>query len=482
MRPPTGLATSAWEVWGRLASAPRRGGANIPSRSTKAHHLFEHHLHTPSSSARAPILARPSLGAQLADGLKSFTRSIYQGTFHSIKSRYAHPQGPYTTSRIDQVATRSGHYHGFASLNHASRRPLKNGLRLRPSLDRSTFVGSKGLGSARQFSSSQPLFANVIHNVPLFLRAAGDRSLAGLDERKWNKTRHALRKAELNKNTQSNDRLQAAGFMSKKTEMDKYFTALSHEAQIVDEKKAAASLDQSVDLDFDPIILILSVDPTFAFPVSSLTIQDDHMNLSPSIVQTFTSIEQAYALHAQRIQALHDRLSHAGVFDDVQHVKTEAVAWMDRITGREYKEVHVTFDARRWTRKDVRAAIGEWDREGEWWRIIGGEEEESVRSSELDEPLLMPLPSMFLEDPEDDSDSMYPHSRERSTSPCPSSSPSVEAWHDGSSTAGVLFDFQVDDDGTSVAWDEESSALSEYEQGVKTFLNELDGFGDSFSA
>ncbi|SGY73375.1 BQ5605_C005g03287 [Microbotryum silenes-dioicae] len=479
MRPPTGLATSAWEVWGRLASAPRRGGANVPSRSTKAHHIFEHHLHTTSANGRAPIPSRPSWSSQLARGLKSFTRSIYQGTFHSIKSRYNHPHGPYVTSRIDHVATKSGHFHGFANLNHASRRPLKNGLRLRPSLVKSNFVGSKGLGSARQFSSSQPLFANVIHNVPLFLRAAGDRSLDGLDERKWIKTRRTLQKAELNMNTQTNDRLQAAGFMSKKVEMDKYFTALPCEAQVVEEKDATDALvDRSVDLDFDPIILILSVDPTFAFPVSSSTNETNH---SPSIVQTFTSIEQAYALHAQRIKALHDRLSHAGVFDDVQHVKTEAVAWMDPITGKEHKEVHVTFDARQWTRKDVRAAIGEWNREGEWWRIIGGEEEESVRSSEQDEPLLMPLPSMFLEDRDDD-ESMYSYSREEANSVYSTSAASVDAWHEGSSDAEVLFDFQVDDDGTSAAWEEESSGVSDYEDGVRIFLDELDGFGDSFSS
>ncbi|ORY72213.1 hypothetical protein BCR35DRAFT_164668 [Leucosporidium creatinivorum] len=155
-RAPIGLTKAFKEVWLRATSpANVRGGAKLPHTKPHLHHSHPY-PHPPS----AP---QPLSAASANHPAGAFIRSIADGVFKSIKSSsYAHPHGPYYPSRLGPRPS---------SFLPPRPQPARFGGGARPSFRPSTT--QVGLGAARNFSAGQGAFANVVHNVPLGLRAMG---------------------------------------------------------------------------------------------------------------------------------------------------------------------------------------------------------------------------------------------------------------------------------------------------------------------
>lgn len=360
------LASLATQVWLRNNV---RAGVKVP-----------HHIAKKSTRLQVPI-GHVKPGVEALSTARSLFQSVTHGVFKSFQSSaYSHPQGPYRSSRLTPRASAPRY-----SVTSATR------SRARPSLHPSALIprpgpGAQqlGLGSARNFShgAGSNLFANVVANVPLGLRALGDDLLSGADDKKWKRVRHSVRnemkiEAELKARAQAGgDRQRQArlehAFESRLAEHGRYFVVPVTEFSASTAPSAAAGAANRL-----PVVLSIAVEPELSFDLSeasSSTFSPSHWRvLSPSTLSHLSAITTAYDRHARRVKALHNRLWAAGVFDSPGAARVEAVSWR-AWDGREIREVHVVFDPARWDVRDVRSAVGESAAEGDggatWWRIV----------------------------------------------------------------------------------------------------------------
>ncbi|GAA6029387.1 hypothetical protein JCM8097_003653 [Rhodosporidiobolus ruineniae] len=354
---------------------------------------------------------RPSPG--LLTGLREST-----GIFNSIRSAAqsgARP-GPYS-GQLSRPITSS--FPSFARAAHSRAAPrARFGPTPRPTVSRST-PHTLGLSSARNFSSSQPLFNNIVYNAPLALRALSGQVEDGIDERKWRKVRRELRernRTDVKGKGAAKDPLVA--LKEKKAEFAAYFGGTSS-VDVVEEAQ--------------PVTLTLAVDPDVELPLSSSSAAEvENRLLTPSLLHSFGAITSAYDHHAHRLRVIVNRLSAAGLLDleagatsgfslDAHGRRTWEVVFRDGLVTRSRVERvirgqdgvepledeendphHLGWDAkvRRWNRSS--AGVGSSASamvlagEGEWWWLAGGTSAASSPSSsvalsaDLDSPIFPP--------------------------------------------------------------------------------------------
>lgn len=357
-----------------------------------------------------------------------------------------------------------------------------------------------GLGSARNFSSSQGAFANILANVPLGLRALGNE---GIDERKWKKVKRSIR-SEMKKAAKKEEwSINTRGLLSKQQEFGMYFGTNKVQQERVESSSA------------ESVVLVISVEPTLP-PLASSSQFDPYSSdyrLLPH--STLYQIQAHYRIHAQRIHQLHESLLKAGVFDD-SATQVEAVGFWDELAGKEVRQVHVTFGPN-WSVRDVRLAVGEW-REGS--ECEGEEKWFWIRDLQVEKEEMEQAELYSLEDAtpyEDDSiDSELVHNQVSTTFILPAldhsssySTPTIspipsEATFSLYSHSPPMSPTQASDDETTSAWQEwdlNSSVFSlesindsqeesvdaaniwsssddgrSYEAGIRDFLSEINSY------
>lgn len=368
--PPPQIATRS--------TAPLKGGTSRAAQQVKPTHVPAFHAHPQAYGTPAP--ARTA-----RDQVHSFLRTVKDGVFAPLKTDPARAHLAPTSFRLSPKPVRlpAGRYSagvGGARFGGGARRPTV-GVPPFPS-----HPAHVGLGAARNFSAGALPFANVASNVPLALRALGGE---GLDERKWRQVRrevrHQLRKDIKGKgrelSTAERQQMRQAEFAAFfGTKAEEAVTAASELAESVVEVEVEAAVAS-------PVVLLLPLEPALALAADDVDSFDgpssSYRLLPDTVLSSLDAIQQAYATHANRVRALSNRLTRAGVFDD----PATAVELVFVSDGR--KEVHLTFGPK-WTRRDVCQAAGGWrGAEGTFWEVLGGEEAgssvPSVRSDEMDE-------------------------------------------------------------------------------------------------
>ncbi|KAM0756319.1 hypothetical protein T439DRAFT_321022 [Meredithblackwellia eburnea MCA 4105] len=348
-----------FEIWLRSTTQTARNSANkfIKASREVIHHKQRQLASGSNRQAEQPLLT-------------SIFESITNGVFKATRSAAHHSTGLHST----RLASRPNLLHHAVQVNRsihykAAGLPRKTfGPTPRPVL--STNVANVGLGAARNFSSSRPVLENIVNNVPLALRALGNTD--GIDERKWRKIRHTVRKAE-----STYAKGQGRSPISRNSAMRKEFN-LFFGSDLADNGSSSDSaivedITESVEPTFaaDPVILVLPLDPSIAAEAiaststSSLaTFSDSYRLLTPAVLSFISMIDQAYGDQAHRVRALMHRLQKAGVFED--DIKVQ----LDFSGGA--KVAKFTFPLT-WTRVDVLQACGHW-RDGEaWFDVVGGE-------------------------------------------------------------------------------------------------------------
>lgn len=274
-----------------------------------------------------------------------------------------------------------------------ARRQFTFGPGPRPALSRNT-AQHVGLSSARNFSSAgQGVFANVVANAPLALRALGDElrdgHSYGIDQKRWTAVRRAVRsdmkREAARERLHRFPRLEKAeviaaqrdqAFLSRCDEFRQYFSAgnVAGEAHANEPDTAAERL---------PVVLAITAEPEVYFDDFDMTessmIQDptSWRVLSRSTVSAFSAITRAHEQHAHRIRALHNRLWAAGVFDPNSgaHIESDQLSSCGR-----RREVHIVFDPAIWDIRDVKSAVGEWHSAASWFRIVDLQAEADTRA------------------------------------------------------------------------------------------------------
>ncbi|KAL8283617.1 hypothetical protein RQP46_005412 [Phenoliferia psychrophenolica] len=350
---PPRLGTSSGvliDVWLRSARQTAQNSAGRILRTQRA--ILEHaNLHPLQQSATAAA-------APLREHAASFLRSIAGGVFKSVRTA---SQTPYGSSFI-KPRTVSPNQAFRAVRGSARARPGFGGPTPRPTAFPSN-VSHVGLGPARNFSSSRPIFENVINNVPLGLRALVDSD--GIDQRKWRKTAHTIRKAERTAVKGQGRPLPRAQEM-RMAEFASFFGSTTAEASAV---AVIEQADVVATTDADQVVLVIPLEPSLSLPLSSttntLSDSSSYRLLNPAVLTSLHAIQLAYESHAHRVRGLSNRLTCAGVFDD-SNVDVEMI-----FIGSE-KFVEVRFPTS-WTRRDVEQACGEWRGAERWYDIHGGE-------------------------------------------------------------------------------------------------------------
>lgn len=550
----------------RTTVAETRGGASKLVRPALKH---PYPFHPPASHPLPPppprhASARPSWRRSL----NAFVESVYSGTFNALKSGVRARPPPYAPSRLEPLNAGARFAHSLPRLHRAAPPRPRFGPSPRPALGHTS--SRTGLGAARQFSSAGfGVWDNVVHNVPLALRAVADQWDQGIDARKWRKARREIH--ALTRTGGRGEGRAPVGFderADKSADFAQYFTV-----------PAAVVVDEAHD---EPVTLILAVDPDFelAVPASSSSPSDEAERLlSPSLLDSLASVTAAYTTHSHRLRTITNRLSAAGLLDPHPHPHGGAsselgvldpardgvdeehrgrrvwrVSFRDRLVTRSTVETvvrgrpggfgerecrdagarvpHWAEKVQRWTGRDAVDAG-----EGEWWWLVGGRGEAAPASALSDADVFTaspPLPASLLASPAASTPS-YPDSSSgysvgaayaidaaaalavaqtfvlpspasaclsSSSSYSSASTPTTESGYEDTGECVVVWDSlstsltetddgmrEVDDPAAS-AWAESielvggaaavdagvvSAGSGSYEDGVRTFLSEVEG-------
>lgn len=460
------------QVWLRSATQTAKQNAAKVFRTSRV--TLEQHLPTNAT----PRAAATPLGSVA----RSFLESVSAGVFRSVRTAV---QTPYSTSRVQPKTVSPGHaLRAFRGTVARPRRafggPTPRGVAFPAN------VSHIGLGPARNFSSARPIFENVCQNVPLGLRALADTD--GVDRRKWAKVRRDVRRAHRTA-VKGQGRALPRAEQLRRIEFSSFFGSTVAEASASAVVKPAVAVANAT---VDPVMLVLPLEPTLALPYPSDnaiipgSTSSSYRLLTPTVLHSLHSIQNAYESHAHRIRALSNRLTSAGVFDD------PGVA-VEMIFSDGEKLVEVRFPSS-WSRRDVEQACGEWRGAERWYDILGGEAAPpvSVASSSdrgTTDELLSHSSLAVTDDSRStlDEDDFAEHDDIAATfvlptvehaSPVlsPEASHWSESWDSHDVTWGVADD---DSDGESRVWasDGETDAEVErrgYASGVRSFLEELE--------
>ncbi|KAK7449746.1 hypothetical protein VKT23_013221 [Stygiomarasmius scandens] len=219
-----------------------------------------------------------------------------------------------------------------------------------------------GLGSARKFSSSRPLFQNIIDNVPVTARA--------LYEADWELDMKASRAMMKKPVTKGKEKTQSKQMMKPKAK------TIVLDTSIPTEPESAPELDQyfaSIDVPSVTTCLLIPLAPT---PTNRVPLPPD-TSPYPSLLplQDLGSIHNSHELHSLRVSALFSRLDAANVWD--KGVNCYSYASRSTLEGV-CTILKVEFVG--WTKAQVRGVIGE---SGTGWCVL--EEVQTERNVDEDD-------------------------------------------------------------------------------------------------
>ena len=254
------------------------------------------------------------------------------------------PRSLYTASR-----TRAQGIH--ANLSFPTRQTLARGpfLPRAPAVQRS--VTQVGLGTARNFSSTRPIFQNLAQNVPVAGRAfwEADWQIKGLDDERVKVAMHIGKE----------DNTQKSGEMMKPLR-DSMLT-LETESDITEDSAVASELEHYFSA---PAISIAQVTTYLLIPLAptpTSRLPNVSMSSSPRgkverllPLPYLAAMHTSHFVHGLRVSSLFARLDQGGVWD--KGVTCDAYS-----SGGEHEGVctvlRVAFEG--WTQAEVRSVIGE---------------------------------------------------------------------------------------------------------------------------
>ncbi|KAI6009418.1 hypothetical protein F5J12DRAFT_823484 [Pisolithus orientalis] len=327
-------------------------GIGVPSRQ----------WHGSSPAAARPIHIPSSIphlsGAPLppptpAQRLFSQTRTFFSrfighltapGYSHAVASRPAH---------ASKSLLRPAHYHSSAQsiragfslpVKHALSRPL-SALRLPRAPTVPANVTQVGLGTARAFHSSRPIFQNMVENVPIATRALWEAEWEGkMKKQEARKLRRAKENSAPVAKVQERLKPRSEPIISQakkdsaaSSELDVYFPLLP-------------APDVTTHL-----LVPLAPTPTARVPLAA---GNSRHRLLP--VSEIVSTSRNHELHALRVSTLFSRLDAGNVWDD-PGVSVDAYAYGPRDVAsdtceRQCTVLRVAFAG--WTSDRVRAVVG----------------------------------------------------------------------------------------------------------------------------
>ncbi|GAA5830104.1 hypothetical protein JCM3766R1_002787, partial [Sporobolomyces carnicolor] len=356
-------------------------------------------LARPALKFQRPIHPRPPTTTSGTAPEATFFQLLYRGVFTSVRSAAIPRPGPYTGQRLAASSPSR-----FSSPPRPPRRQHARspgfGPQPRPTVyPRET--SHVGLGAARTFSSSGfAVFDNVVHNAPFALRALADQynrrdGDVRLDEHKWRRVRREIRKRERTD-------VRGKGAIDRQTlkenvaqEFAQYFPASSSSSSTASRARHADAGAVGQEREREPVSIVFVLDPEIHFASSRTTTTMTSGGFDPStyrllprdsVTATLETFTEQYALHANRLRQVIDRLSAAGLFDTAALVE-ESIN-VDVATGK--RRCHVTFHDGFLTRSRLESIVRGGARprsslsqgggrrstgEGIWWWIEGGRQE-----------------------------------------------------------------------------------------------------------
>lgn len=227
-----------------------------------------------------------------------------------------------------------------------------------------------GLGTARNFSSSRPLFQNLVENVPVAGRAfyEADWDVKMQKERDAMLRKHRSHKASRGRKEMAKPKAQsivipkvvaAEAHDGSESELEHYFPVPSIESEVM-----------------TYLLIPLAPTPTSRVPLPPFT--SDHPSLLP--LPALASIHASHATHSLRVSSLFARLDSANVW--VRGVRCSAHSH-----GTEGVCTILKLEFPGWTKAEVRSVIGE---SGTGWCVLeevgkDNEEDTSILSDMSDE-------------------------------------------------------------------------------------------------
>ena len=204
-------------------------------------------------------------------------------------------------------------------------------------------TGHVGLNSARNFSSSRPVFQNIVNNAPLGLRILGD--VDQLDVCRLKRDMKAAYLQKLHLKTGEKGKGCSFGldkFATSPSEMDQYFS-------VGQDHHALATVQ-----------LFLTVNP-----VSELTPFLSHNDdaeqstfFSAMLMSDLRLVSEIHGKHRARLRNLIQRLERAGCFEYNTRIgQANATAEYDEVQER----INITFYGERWGLADVKQVLGYYD-------------------------------------------------------------------------------------------------------------------------
>ncbi|BGP22634.1 hypothetical protein Rt10032_c08g3502 [Rhodotorula toruloides] len=428
MRPSPGLFASAREVLSRSTAAAvsgeTRGGASKLVRPALKHpHGLTHPPITSPPSRGAQVRHASTFPSSWRRIVEAFVESVYGGTFKAIRSsvRAACP-GPYVSSRLAPHPRPVN-----ARFTHSSPRPSFPRTHFGPVPRPSPGHASTrtGLGTARQFSTGGfGVWDNVVQNVPLALRAAADQWGERIDARKWKRVKRDIRRAARG---EKGIGWAPGGFdarMEKRAEFERYFGAREEEEE---EEGKPVTLILAIDPDFDLSLAPPSSSHEERLLSHSLldsleSISHAYTTHSHRLRTVINRLAAAGLLDSQTAAQ-----GSLGVWDGSEGLEEHQgrrvwrVEFRDRLATRSRVE-RVVLGSEAGREKEGEGQVPHWAGkvqrwsgrntveagEGEWWWLVGGAEpiveEDDVLAS------TPPLPASFLASPTSPSTPSYPRS------------------------------------------------------------------------
>lgn len=210
-----------------------------------------------------------------------------------------------------------------------------------------------GLQTARNFSSSRPVFQNVVQNAPLGARVLGDKDK--LDLRRF---RREMR----------------AAYLKKRSEAGKG-KARANQTPAFDKFKITvpASMDayfpqvlQDIDTDEVSVQLVLPLNPV-SEATPFLSYNDDATEskfFSAMLMSDLRLLSEIHGVHHARLRNMIHRLESAGCFEvDPGTGRPSVRAELDEL----HERIVVSFLGERWSLADVRQVLGLWDGQATTW-------------------------------------------------------------------------------------------------------------------
>lgn len=275
-------------------------------------------------------------------------------------------QHPYATQSLTQ-AVRGSAPGRMASIQQRMSHPVRNAL-ARPVQPlffphAPTFVNRSvvqvGLGSARKFSTSRPLFQNIIDNVPVTGRA--------LYEADWELDMKANRSMMKRPVTKGKDKTRSKEMMKPKAKTFVVESVVPSEPSVPEFDRYFPTVDTPAVTTY--LLIPLAPTPTNRVPLPLDT--TPHPSLLP--LPALGSIHHSHELHSLRVSTLFSRLDVANVWE--KGVTCHSYASRASLEGV-CTILKVEFVG--WTKAEVRGVIGE---SGTGWCVM----EEVQTQREIDE-------------------------------------------------------------------------------------------------